>query len=427
MKTPSRRKRRNPEPDYAATFPSRAFRNELDQKLEEKREKGADDFHEYVNEGLEHFIDDKYNREPMKHEMWAYVEDTTRDQLIAVGLDPDDGDVSEELDELTDEALSDINVWQTYCPGGSDHVQAFSRRGGGRVHWEASYEVNEEFDYGDFESLSGWFDTFDDKEAAEEWLENEGESELDLDTYLDFGKFKGFSRGEVRTEVFFHDEVEPTIYIEAFKETFQRLLEEKYPELGISPEERAAQEAREAAEIEEVIDLSNGPMRVRPYVLLNLTKPSQLKAESNDMRHCVGKPEHGYPKAVAEGRIQIWSLRTKGGKRKFTFEVGLHDGEPDSIDQIKGKPNNRLPGWQVNAVGKEPFNAEEAQMLVDLIDYLNAEDVFFETHPPEHTDDLAPAMKYMGMIDETRVRKNPSSLRSFKPKRSFDKPWTPPR
>lgn len=419
------------EPDYAATFPSAAFMQELSQKLEERHERGMDTFHEYVNEGLEHFIGDKHNREPMKHEMWPYVESVTQSQLLAIGENAEDDYF--EIDELFDEALADINVWQSYNPGGDGYVQAMVRRGAGRdVRWEASYEVDEEFGYDDFESLSAWLNTFDDRDAAEEWLEDEWENELDLDTHLDGGRFKGFfharSSGEVRTEVYFHDDVEPTVSVEAFKETFQRLLEEKYPELGESPEVRTAREAREAAELEEVIDLSNGPKRVRPYVLLNLTKPSQLKAESNDMRHCVGKPEHGYPKAVAEGRIQIWSLRTKGGKRKFTFEVRLRGGEPESIDQIKGKPNNRLPGWQVNAVGKEPFNAEEAQMLVDLVDYLIAEDVINDYDGgPEVIDDLAPAMKYMGLIDETRVRKNPSSLRSFKPKRTFDKPWTPPR
>lgn len=412
-------------PDYAATFPSTAFRNELSQKVSESREKGADDFHEYVSEGLEHFIDE-YNREPMKHEMWPHVADIAREQLLTIGEDPDDLD--EEMDELVDEALSDINVWQSYNPGGDDYVQAFSRRGGPRVHWDASYETDEAFSYDDFESLSGWLNTFDDRDAAEEWLEDEGENELGLAQHLDDGKFTGFSRGEVRTQVYFHDDVEPTVYIEAFTQTFLRLLEEKYPDLGMSPEERAAQEAREAAELEEVIDLSTAfQKRVHPYVLLNLTKPSQLKAESDDMRHCVGKPEHGYPRAVAEGRIQIWSLRTKGGKRKFTFEVGLRRGEPESIDQIKGKPNNRLPGWQVNAVGKEPFNAEEAQMLIDLVDYLVAAGVLPEDAGPETIDDLAPAMKYMGLVDETRVRKNPSSLRGFKPKRSFDKPWTPTR
>jgi hypothetical protein len=77
--------------------------------------------------------------------------------------------------------------------------------------------------------------------------------------------------------------------------------------------------------------------------------PDELGAEGKAMRMCVGRDDMGYKEAVRKGEIWILSMRTPAGRPKFTFEVGLRDGKPYTVKQIKGKAN-RVPGFDL---GKE--------------------------------------------------------------------------
>lgn len=107
-----------------------------------------------------------------------------------------------------------------------------------------------------------------------------------------------------------------------------------------------------------------------PWKLIKL-RPWDLRLEGTRMRHCVGDHGMGYIRAVKDGDIEIWSLRSREGKPRFTLEVdgdfsecgertdvaevarGLLSEERDNaerdcraayIKQVKGKAN-RLPGY----------------------------------------------------------------------------------
>jgi len=57
-----------------------------------------------------------------------------------------------------------------------------------------------------------------------------------------------------------------------------------------------------------------------PWKLLKLSA-RQLSTEGASMNHCVGDRGMGYAEAVRKGEIDIWSLRDRTGKPRFTIEV----------------------------------------------------------------------------------------------------------
>jgi hypothetical protein len=93
-----------------------------------------------------------------------------------------------------------------------------------------------------------------------------------------------------------------------------------------------------------------------PWKLIKL-HASDLRGEGRMMNHCVGTSGMGYIDAVKKGEIEIWSLRSRDNKPRFTLEVdaAFHEdfgptGKPDPawrgqhIKQLKGK-GNRTPGY----------------------------------------------------------------------------------
>ena len=89
-----------------------------------------------------------------------------------------------------------------------------------------------------------------------------------------------------------------------------------------------------------------------PWQLVKLL-PFDLRFEGTMMSHCVGDTGMGYISAIKSGQIEIWSLRSRAGKPRFTLEVdgkfyvATHDdtyGRTFAIKQLKGK-GNRLPGF----------------------------------------------------------------------------------
>lgn len=95
-----------------------------------------------------------------------------------------------------------------------------------------------------------------------------------------------------------------------------------------------------------------------PWKLIKL-HPSDLRMEGTLMGHCVGKAGMGYVRAVRDGEIEIWSLRSRDNKPRFTLEVDskFYDADKNAaprstpavlrahaIDQLKGKAN-RTPGY----------------------------------------------------------------------------------
>jgi len=98
-----------------------------------------------------------------------------------------------------------------------------------------------------------------------------------------------------------------------------------------------------------------------PWKLIKL-RPSDLRLEGTLMGHCVGSKGMGYIRAVKDGEIEIWSLRSRDNKPRFTLEVDSafydvggraevpEEGDNwrvwrgEHIKQLKGKAN-RTPGF----------------------------------------------------------------------------------
>lgn len=136
---------------------------------------------------------------------------------------------------------------------------------------------------------------------------------------------------------------------------------------------------QEQVEREVVLDIDEAALREmgitsgalweeRPWKLIKL-ETYDLPAEGLAMRHCVGTKGMGYMQAVKDGEIEIWSLRSRANKARFTLEVDqkFYDADEDTaaeearagremthftaerqrgeaIKQLKGKAN-RLPGY----------------------------------------------------------------------------------
>lgn len=88
-----------------------------------------------------------------------------------------------------------------------------------------------------------------------------------------------------------------------------------------------------------------------PWTIYNL-KATELFGEGVDMRLCLSDPEIGYYSQVINNEIEIWSIRSKSGKRRFTIEIDAKFRDAESpeekgslVYQVKGKAN-RLPGYK---------------------------------------------------------------------------------
>lgn len=176
---------------------------------------------------------------------------------------------------------------------------------------------------------------------------------------------------------------------------------EEWLDIVESPEGEAAEDAEREVVVEVAEDdlrklgITTGTLwEERPWKLIKL-EPKDLPSEGTSMRHCVGSKGMKYLQAVQNGEIEIWSLRSKDNKPRFTLEVdesfyradnlsrlGHSPAGPDefrarAIKQVKGKAN-RLPGY-ADAYGRSKVVRfpEEVQLWAWIFDQLevNAADV----------------------------------------------------
>lgn len=154
------------------------------------------------------------------------------------------------------------------------------------------------------------------------------------------------------------------------------------------------------------------PKPFEDFVCIAL-KPGDLKQEGSKLGICVGQERMGYASALRSGEIEIWSIRTRAGKPKFTIEVDKHHkSHPEQeesfakVAQVKGKAN-RKPGFDPGK-DDEPgasFKRDEAVMVINMF-----RDLGFDT---SKIHDLQPALKRLGETSRTNPRSNPNHERSF--------------
>lgn len=152
-----------------------------------------------------------------------------------------------------------------------------------------------------------------------------------------------------------------------------------------------------------------------PWYLLKL-EPNDLSIEGVLMNHCVGQYKMGYREAVEREEIEIWSLRDRNGKPRFTLEVDSRfndtedpDEKAEAISQLKGK-GNRTPGYAQSRSSSLKFPEE-----VELWDYIFSE---LGINPSKVSD--FPAFHYVA--EQPELRANPRRRM-----RSFDEPYRPLR
>lgn len=121
-----------------------------------------------------------------------------------------------------------------------------------------------------------------------------------------------------------------------------------------------------------------------PWTIYNL-KATELFGEGVDMRLCLSDPEMPYYSQVMDSEIEIWSIRSKNGKRRFTIEIDAKFREAVSpeekgklVYQVKGK-TNRLAGYE-NSSSKTIKFFDEVVFFMNLfydlgIDIFNIEDM----------------------------------------------------
>jgi hypothetical protein len=152
-----------------------------------------------------------------------------------------------------------------------------------------------------------------------------------------------------------------------------------------------------------------------PWRLIKL-RSSDLRAEGTRMKHCVGDKGMGYIKAVVDGRIEIWSLRDRDDKPRFTLEVDSSfyeaespDEKANAIKQIKGS-TNRTPGYaSKHDFGPDFKFPEEVTFWKQVFADIGVD--------PNSVNDFEAARQ------DYQFAKN--SRRRFTPNRSFDEPYKP--
>lgn len=138
-----------------------------------------------------------------------------------------------------------------------------------------------------------------------------------------------------------------------------------------------------------------------PWTLIKL-HPADLRLEGTLMRHCVGDKGMGYFRALRDGEIEVWSLRSRANKPRFTLEVDgsfnehVADGDKkwaaSCIKQLKGKAN-RTPGYADARATEIKFPDE-----VIFWDHVLRE---FDVDP-SHVDDFRAASEAQQTLDDYR-------------------------
>jgi hypothetical protein len=128
--------------------------------------------------------------------------------------------------------------------------------------------------------------------------------------------------------------------------------------------------------------------------------PEDLPETGEELGQCIADPSHQYGSRLKAGDIELYSLRTPGGRPKFTIEIGLGSGKmtpgrnvPAHVGQILGK-GNRHPG-----TGGKKVKWMEVQKLGKALEVLGFDP---ETDAPSY---LGRAHAEMEKLDDPQARK----------------------
>ncbi len=126
-------------------------------------------------------------------------------------------------------------------------------------------------------------------------------------------------------------------------------------------------------------------------------KVKDLKRESAVLGHCIGNEANGHPKALRDGKTQVFSIRTEVGKPKFTIELRKEYGDIPSgrlamigsslwsVAEVKGKAN-RQPGFEA---GKDVFTKpDDLRLVTDFLLSLG-----YSPEALKDVRDIAPGIK----------------------------------
>lgn len=173
-----------------------------------------------------------------------------------------------------------------------------------------------------------------------------------------------------------------------------------------------------------------------PWRLIKL-RSSDLRAEGTRMKHCVGDKGMGYIKAVVDGRIEIWSLRDRDDKPRFTLEVD------SSFYSVVEEPRSRAELERLGTTPAELARFDRGQAIKQIKGSTNRTPGYASKHdsgtnikfPEEVTfwkqvfTDIGVDPKSVNDFEAARQGLNyqfaKNSRRRFTPNRSFDEPYEP--
>jgi hypothetical protein len=126
-----------------------------------------------------------------------------------------------------------------------------------------------------------------------------------------------------------------------------------------------------------------------------------LPGESEALGHCVGQLEHGYPQAVRDKELKIFSLRTPGGRSKLTAAFFIdEDGAVTGVREISGT-GNRRPGWAAGKTGEGKVKWMEVQKVGKLLELLGID----PGDPDSAGGSLLSAHMAMTKLEDPKARK----------------------
>lgn len=193
------------------------------------------------------------------------------------------------------------------------------------------------------------------------------------------------------------------------------------------PEDRRSIATFERKELEEMNVKKGTLLEQAPWKLIKLV-PSELRMEGTRMKHCVGDKGMGYIQAVKDGDVEIWSLRDRDNKPRFTLEVdsSFYEAEDLAKSEMGGKEPTHFtaPYYRARAIkqlkgaaNRTPGYASRGDSAIKF-----PEEVIFWK---QVLTDIGVDPKAVGDFSAARLEDVKKNARDFQGNTSFDEPYRP--